>query len=224
MEKPTPLYPQPEFAEAAPLLRRPDEAAEVIADYATVGTTLRRHPLSLLREQLNRRGFHTAEALWQMRNGAIARGAGLVVCRQRPMAAGGTTFVTIEDETGQIDLIVWPTTASAQRRPLQRAQLLAVTGTVQHEEGVLHLVAGRLQDLDIGFRVSWPRRGIFADAIVPARSCPFHRETADLPAGRQVSTGRERIPTISRLLRRPPIGNGTFDHGILLRSPSDRLA
>jgi error-prone DNA polymerase len=147
VETPTPLYAQPEFVEAAPLLRRPDEAAEVIADYATTGASLRRHPLSLLRERLNRRGFRTAEALWQMRNGVVARVAGLVVCRQRPMTAGGTTFVTIEDETGQVNLIVWPSTARAQHRPLLRASLLAVTGTVQHEEGVLHLVAGRLQDL-----------------------------------------------------------------------------
>ncbi|HWO99889.1 MAG TPA: PHP domain-containing protein [Methylococcus sp.] len=147
VETPTPLHAELEFAEAAPLLRRPDEAAEVIADYATAGATLRRHPLSLLRERLNRRGFRTAEALWRMRNGAVARVAGLVVCRQRPMTAGGTTFVTIEDETGQVNLIVWPSTARAQRRPLLRASLLAVTGTVQHEEGVLHLVAGRLQDL-----------------------------------------------------------------------------
>jgi error-prone DNA polymerase len=147
VETPTPLYTKPEFAEATPMLRRPDEAAEVIADYATAGATLRRHPLNLLRERLNRRGFRTVEALWQMRNGAVARVAGLVVCRQRPMTANGTTFVTIEDETGQINLIVWPATARAQSRPLLRARLLAVTGMVQHEEGVLHLVAGRFEDL-----------------------------------------------------------------------------
>ncbi|MDD2769021.1 MAG: error-prone DNA polymerase [Methylococcus sp.] len=147
VEAPTPLYAEPQFAEAVPLLRKPGEAEDVIADYAATGASLRRHPLSLLRERLNQRGFRTAEALWQVRNGAIARVAGLVVCRQRPMTANGTTFVTIEDETGQINLIVWPATAQAQRRALLHAQLLAVSGTVQQEEGVLHLVAGRLEDI-----------------------------------------------------------------------------
>ncbi|WP_277458372.1 MULTISPECIES: error-prone DNA polymerase [Methylococcus] len=147
VEAPTPLYAEPQFAEAEPLLRKPGEVEDVIADYAAAGASLRRHPLSLLRERLDRRGFRTAEALWQVRNGAIARVAGLVVCRQRPMTANGTTFVTIEDETGQINLIVWPATAQAQRRALLRAQLLAVSGTVQQEEGVLHLVAGRLEDI-----------------------------------------------------------------------------
>ncbi|WP_017364204.1 error-prone DNA polymerase [Methylococcus capsulatus] len=147
VEAPTPLYAEPQFAEAEPLLRKPGEAEDVIADYAAAGASLRRHPLSLLRERLDRRGFRTAEALWQVRNGAIARVAGLVVCRQRPMTANGTTFVTIEDETGQINLIVWPATAQAQRRALLRAHLLAVSGTVQQEEGVLHLVAGRLEDI-----------------------------------------------------------------------------
>lgn len=147
VEAPTPLYAEPQFAEAAPLLRKPGEAEDVIADYAAAGASLRRHPLSLLRERLDRRGFRTAEALWRVRNGAIARVAGLVVCRQRPMTANGTTFVTIEDETGQINLIVWPATAQAQRQALLHAQLLAVSGTVQQEEGVLHLVAGRLEDI-----------------------------------------------------------------------------
>ncbi|QJD29658.1 error-prone DNA polymerase [Methylococcus geothermalis] len=147
VEAPTPLHAEPQFTEAEPLLRKPGEAEDVIADYAAAGASLRRHPLSLLRERLDRHGFRTAEALWQVRNGAIARVAGLVVCRQRPMTANGTTFVTIEDETGQINLIVWPATAQAQRRPLLYAQLLAVSGTVQQEEGVLHLVAGRLEDI-----------------------------------------------------------------------------
>ncbi|WP_367026956.1 error-prone DNA polymerase [Methylococcus sp. ANG] len=147
VETPTPLHAEPQFAEAAPLLRKPGEAEDVIADYAAAGASLRRHPLSLLRERLDRHGFRTAEALWQVRNGAIARVAGIVVCRQRPMTANGTTFVTIEDETGQINLIVWPATAQAQRRALLRAHLLAVSGTVQQEEGVLHLVAGRLEDI-----------------------------------------------------------------------------
>ena len=73
--------------------------------------------------------------------------AGLVVCRQSPSTASGVTFVTLEDEEGTTNVIVWPATGAAQRRALLQAQLLEVTGTVQQEEGVLHLVAGRLTDL-----------------------------------------------------------------------------
>jgi error-prone DNA polymerase len=70
-----------------------------------------------------------------------------VLCRQRPQTAAGVTFVTIEDETGHANLIVWPSTAEAQRKALLKSRILLVGGTVQHEEGVLHVLAGKLTDL-----------------------------------------------------------------------------
>ena len=136
----------PQIAEATPLLKPPKPGQDILADYASIGLSLKNHPLALLREHLQRQGIITAKDLWQKRNGSIARVAGLVICRQRPMTAAGVTFVTLEDETGQVNLIVWPKTALAQRKPLLKARLLTVTGTVQQEDGVLHLIAGKLDD------------------------------------------------------------------------------
>lgn len=145
-EAPTPMFGVPALAEATPLLKPPSLGQDVLADYASTRLTLRSHPLALLRESLRRRGVTTAASLWQRRNGSIAQVAGLVICRQRPMTASGVTFVTLEDETGQVNLVVWPATALAQRKPLLKARLLSVTGTIQQEDGVLHLVAGKLED------------------------------------------------------------------------------
>jgi error-prone DNA polymerase len=146
VERAVPVFGIPRIAEAAPLLTPPGEGEEILADYAATRLSLRSHPLALLRERLQRRGFVTAAALWHKPSGAIARVAGLVICRQRPMTASGVTFVTLEDETGQVNLIVWPKVAQAQRKTLLKSRLLAVTGEVQQEDGVLHLIAGRLED------------------------------------------------------------------------------
>ena len=146
VEPATPLFGIPRIAEAAPLLRTPAEGEEILADYASTGLSLRQHPLALLRKRMQRHGIVTARALWDKRNGSIARVAGLVICRQRPMTAAGVTFVTLEDESGQINLIVWPATAQKQRKALLKSRLLAVTGEVQQEDGVLHLIAARLED------------------------------------------------------------------------------
>jgi error-prone DNA polymerase len=147
VEAPMPLYPEPAHDEAVPLLRAPREHEDIVADYASTGLSLRRHPLALLRPRLERLGIRTAQDLWELRNGAAARVAGLVLCRQRPQTAAGVTFVTIEDETGHVNLIVWPSTAEAQRKALLQSRILLVGGTVQQEEGVLHLLAGKLTDL-----------------------------------------------------------------------------
>ncbi|WFP51669.1 error-prone DNA polymerase [Methylomonas sp. EFPC3] len=146
IEPPTSVFGVPAIAEATPLLKPPSLGQDVTADYASTRLTLRSHPLALLRTRLRRWGVTTAASLWQRRNGSIAQVAGLVICRQRPMTASGVTFVTLEDETGQVNLVVWPATAMAQRKPLLKARLLSVTGTIQQEDGVLHLVAGKLED------------------------------------------------------------------------------
>jgi len=147
IEPPMPLFGVPRFDEEAPMLREPGEGEDIVADYASTGMTLRRHPLALLRRRLSERRFHTAAELATLRNGAVARGAGLVLVRQRPATASGVIFTTLEDETGTINVVVWPSTAQTQRRALLKARLLAVTGTLQRESGVVHLIAGRLEDL-----------------------------------------------------------------------------
>lgn len=151
VEQPTPLYPTADFEEASPLLPPASEGEEILADYAATGATLRRHPLALLRPRLEQLGIRTAEQLWSMRNGVMTRVAGLVLCRQRPLTASGVMFVTLEDETGVVNLIIWPRTAEAQRRVLLRCNLLLVNGVVQCEEGVLHVVVRKLTDLGSWF-------------------------------------------------------------------------
>ncbi|MBL4583082.1 MAG: error-prone DNA polymerase [Pseudomonadales bacterium] len=146
VEPPPPLFERLEFHEGKPLLPIPTQGQSVIADYAATGASLRSHPLALLRSRFNSKRVHQAKDLWSLRNGCLARVAGLVICRQRPQTASGVTFVTLEDESGQTNIIVWPSVGLAQRKALLSAQLLLVTGTVQQEDKVLHLIAGKLED------------------------------------------------------------------------------
>ncbi|MCG8041429.1 MAG: OB-fold nucleic acid binding domain-containing protein, partial [Candidatus Thiodiazotropha endolucinida] len=146
VEEPLPLFQEYHTETTEVMLPKPDEREEIIADYASSGVSLRRHPVALLRARLEKRRVHTAQALWSVRNGAVARTAGLVIGRQRPGTASGVIFVTLEDETGQANIIVWPKIAEAQRKPLLQSQLLIVSGIVQQQDGVLHLIAGRLED------------------------------------------------------------------------------
>jgi error-prone DNA polymerase len=146
VEPAAPLFPALQFTEGEPMLRPPSEGAALVADYAMLGLTLGRHPLALLRAWFGRRGIHPAVDLWKLRNGSSVTAAGLVICRQRPGSASGVIFVTLEDESGQVNIVVWPHIAAAQRHVLLHAQLLAVTGTIQREQGVLHLIAHHLED------------------------------------------------------------------------------
>ncbi|GIK87029.1 MAG: error-prone DNA polymerase [Betaproteobacteria bacterium] len=136
-----------EFAEEAPDLRPPGEGEDIVADYRRLGLTLRRHPLALLRGQLAQRRLVTAEAVRAMPHGRLARTAGIVIGRQRPDTASGVVFVTLEDETGATNVIVWRDLGDRQRRELLGSRLMAVYGKVEREGEVVHLVAGRLVDL-----------------------------------------------------------------------------
>jgi error-prone DNA polymerase len=131
-------------------LAAPSEGEETLADYRALGLTLNRHPLALLREHLARFKVEPAARLRTFPSGRLARASGLVTHRQRPETAKGTVFVTLEDETGAVNVIVWPRVADAQRKPLLGAQLLTVYGQWQREgegeEAVMHLVASRLID------------------------------------------------------------------------------
>ncbi len=128
-------------------LDAPDEATDMLADYRALGLTLNRHPLALLRERLAADcRVCSAAVLRGYPDGRLARASGLVTHRQRPETAKGTVFVTIEDETGAVNVIVWPRVADANRLPLLRARLLTVYGQWQREGEVMHLVAARLVD------------------------------------------------------------------------------
>jgi len=137
----------PAFAMEPPPLLPPTEGQDIVGDYAATGLTLRRHPLSLLRERLKARNIRSAQEVAQSRNGQLIRAAGIVTCRQRPATASGVIFVTLEDETGYVNLIVWSDLADRQRRELLGARLLAVQGQVQKQGLVVHVLARRLADM-----------------------------------------------------------------------------
>jgi error-prone DNA polymerase len=144
--RPTPMLRSTRTAEAAVTLAPPSEAEDMLADYRSLGLTLKRHPLALLREELAEFKVQPAAVLRGYPHGRLARASGLVTHRQRPETAKGTVFVTLEDETGAVNVIVWPRVADTQRLPLLRATLLTVYGQWQREGEVMHLVAGKLVD------------------------------------------------------------------------------
>ncbi len=132
--------------EADPLLSRPGEGEDIVADYRSVGLTLRKHPLALLRRRLEELGAVPAEALWACSDGERVCYAGIVINRQRPGSAKGVTFVTLEDETGHANVIVWKRLGERQRKPLLTSRLMEVRGRIHREGDVLHIVAQRLAD------------------------------------------------------------------------------
>ena len=134
--------------EAEPVsLRPPSEANEVASDYRSIGLTLGRHPVAFLRHRLLAQRFMPADVLQHYRQGQFARACGIVTVRQRPATAKGTIFVTIEDETGVVNVIVWPSLIEQQRAELLNASLLGIYGIWQAENNVKHLIAKRLVDL-----------------------------------------------------------------------------
>jgi error-prone DNA polymerase len=132
--------------EPALALPAPQEGQDIIADYASLGFTLGRHPLALLRDTLAAQRFVTTAELRQLPDRALARAAGIVTCRQRPGTASGVMFVTVEDETGLANIIVHGDLQEKQRREVLGATLLGIYGQVSREGDVIHLIARRLVD------------------------------------------------------------------------------
>ena len=145
---------RPLLADNPPLTHHANDAAlttpslieEVIADYRSTGVTLRAHPLALLRKQKPFSQCQQQKNLEHLNNHRFVRVAGLVTCRQRPGTASGVVFLTLEDETGNINVIVWPAVQERYRQALMTAQLLLVKGTVESREGVVHVIASALED------------------------------------------------------------------------------
>jgi error-prone DNA polymerase len=129
-----------------PALLPPTEGEDIVADYRSLGLTLGRHPLALLRHRLQRLRLVPAAELHALPDGRPARTAGIVTGRQRPATAKGVVFVTLEDETGYINVVVWNDLVERQRRELLGSSLLGVDGILQKEGEVVHLVARRLTD------------------------------------------------------------------------------
>jgi error-prone DNA polymerase len=132
--------------EALPVIPAASEGKEILADYASTGLTLRRHPLALLRPKLARMNLRSAVELDNCPAGRLVRTTGIVTCRQRPGSANGVMFITLEDETGIINVILWNPIILKQRREALSSRLLTVHGVWQSESGVKHVIAKRLVD------------------------------------------------------------------------------
>ncbi len=147
VERLPPLLAGAAFDEASPQLPAPTEGQDIVADYRALGLTLGRHPLALLRGQLRARRLLTSAEVRDSPHGRSVRTAGIVIGRQRPDTASGVIFVTLEDETGATNVIVWRDLSDRQRRELLGSKLMGVYGRVEREGMVVHLLAGRLVDL-----------------------------------------------------------------------------
>lgn len=128
-------------------LPAPTVAENLFTDYATVGTTLGPHPVAMLRGQLHSMRCRSSQELVGIEHGRHVVVAGLVTGRQRPSTASGVTFVTLEDEFGMVNVVVWADLGERQRRELRESQLLQVNGRLEFQNGTRHVIAGRLRNL-----------------------------------------------------------------------------
>jgi len=150
----------------------------IVEDYRTIGLSLKAHPTSLLRDELAARRVIVSEKLAQVRDGERVRVAGLVLVRQRPGTASGVIFMTLEDETGIANVVVWPKLFEQYRREVLGGRLVAIDGPVQSQSGVIHVIAERVRDytpllaklsahgaqIDASGPTDEPRRGGAGDA------------------------------------------------------------
>ena len=157
--------PRAEAAEPAVPLAPMGEGAEVVEDYRSIGLSLRAHPLAFLRDDLRRRKIRPCADLRAIRDGAWADLAGIVLVRQKPGSARGVMFLTLEDETGIANIVIWPDLFEKQRRVVIGASMISVRGRVQREGEVVHVVAQRLDDLSALFASVGERGAIGRDAI-----------------------------------------------------------
>ena len=144
-----PLAPRAARDEATPLIVPPTEGQNIVADYRALGLTLGRHPVALLRGKMVHDQMLPAAELVHAKHGAPVRVAGIVITRQRPGSASGVTFVTLEDETGHVNLIVWERIGEIYRRPLHEARLLEARGELQREGLVTHVIVHQLVDRSV---------------------------------------------------------------------------
>lgn len=148
VEPQLPLFAEQLAPQEAPVpLPLPSAGEDLLTDYAILGTTLGPHPLALLRDHLRGLRCRSSRNLTELEHGRPVSVAGLVIGRQRPQTASGVIFVTLEDEFGMINVVVWRDLAERQRRVLIQSQLLRIDGHLESANGVRHVIAGRLNDL-----------------------------------------------------------------------------
>jgi error-prone DNA polymerase len=141
-----PLFSAIETTEPAVQLTPMSEGREVVEDYRSTQLSLRAHPLAFLRPELKRRGMIACADLERVRDGRRVEIAGIILVRQKPGSAKGVLFITIEDETGVANLIVWPDRFEAQRRTILSSAMISVVGKVQKEGQVIHIISETVSD------------------------------------------------------------------------------
>ena len=144
---PAPILNRTCFNEGTPMIPKATPIDDAHADYASTGLTLGPHPLALIRSTLSELGLSTREELYRQSHGKIAKVAGLVIARQRPASANNVTFVTLEDEAGSINLVVWKNIAEQYASILLGASVIGASGQIQRKGDVLHLLTDQLIDL-----------------------------------------------------------------------------
>ncbi|MEE4299351.1 MAG: OB-fold nucleic acid binding domain-containing protein [Pseudomonadales bacterium] len=127
-------------------LPAPSRGQDLLADYASLGLTLGAHPMALLRARAEFRRCSRAGDLGRLNHGRFVRVAGLVTGRQRPGTASGVLFLTLEDETGNTNIVVWTSVLARFRGPILGGRLLLVKGVLEREGAVIHVVAGHVSD------------------------------------------------------------------------------
>jgi error-prone DNA polymerase len=152
IEEDLPLFPEMELESDPPMLPEMSLQGHVLADYDSIGLSLKAHPVSLIRSELTALRALTAADLAQTVDKAPVRVAGLVLVRQRPSTAKGTVFITLEDETGVVNLVVWPRVWERCRKLVHQAVALLVEGRVERAGQVIHVVADKLEDLTDSLR------------------------------------------------------------------------
>ncbi len=149
VEKPLPLFDSVRATDEAEVaLPAPSAFEDMQADYNSTGTTLGRHMVSFIRPQLEQRRCQRSDQLAQLPHGRSVRFAGLVRMRQRPQTASGVTFLTLEDECGMVNAVVWRRTADRQHRVLVEARLMQIDGRLERVDGVQHLIVQRMHNID----------------------------------------------------------------------------
>jgi error-prone DNA polymerase len=191
---PLPLFAAAESAEPPVILPAMSMGQEVTEDYRHLSLSLKTHPMALLRETFAAQGFVPSAQLKNLRDGTKAQVAGIVLIRQQPGTASGVIFVTLEDETGVANIVVWPRVFQQFRRELLGSQLMGVTGLVQRDESgyVIHLVANRLTDLSPHLHALGDPVRPYADLLSRAdesKSVGFDRSS--VPRSRVIPASRD---------------------------------
>jgi error-prone DNA polymerase len=148
------------------------EAMEVTEDYSSVGLSLKRHPFSFLRGSLNTRGVLPTSALARLKDGSRVQVAGIVLVRQRPMTANNVMFMTLEDEAGHANIIIWPSLFEKQRREIISSRMVVCAGKLQREGLILHVIAENLLPLEEFLQVLGEEAHILRHFDAPSRD--FH--------------------------------------------------